>query len=71
MTYSGVTKYSVPTITKIALGYLPNIVGVINDYVRSNGAAVLSQPWDDDAFYRLFGLTDAEIAFVEYKIANL
>lgn len=71
MTYSGVTKYSVPTITKIALGYLPNIVGVINDYVRSNGAGILSQPWDDDAFYRLFGLTDAEIAFVEYKIANL
>ncbi len=68
MTYSGVTKYSVPTITKIALGYLPNIVGVINDYVRSNGAGILSQPWDDYAFYRLFGLTDAEIAHVRDRL---
>lgn len=68
MTYSGVTKYSVPTITKIALGYLPNIVGIINDYVRSNGAGILSQPWDDDAFYRLFGLTDAEIAHVRDRL---
>lgn len=68
MTYSGVTKYSVPTITKIALGYLPNIVWVINYYVRSNGAGILSQPWDDYAFYRLFGLADDEIAHVRERL---
>lgn len=68
MTYSGLTKYSVPTITKIALDYLPNILYIINNYVRSNGAAVLSQPWDDYAFYRLFRLTDAEITHVRERL---
>ena len=68
MTYSGITKYSYPTVTKAALGFLPDIIYVINEYVRNNGPAILSQQWNDDTIYQLFGLTDPEIDYVRHRL---